>query len=192
MPRGGCAERELPRDSLTAVIPRVGMGVVFACLALLGCADDDEDSAKSEQGNAPQLLLVHNADSADLDLKKGTLVLSDPSPVITFFSDRPERIAGSVPFEVVAANWRDAFGEDPPNATIDSLEGPSGTGPAEDIPVTLLGPPEASGRHVTYRLTALGDTPTRTRSALGPTSLFIDGFNSIYIPGTHFDPTHGL
>jgi hypothetical protein len=51
-----------------------------------------------------------------------SLTLRPVSAVTTAFSDRPERDSGSIPTAEFASSFDQAFGDDPPNATVSSLE----------------------------------------------------------------------
>ena len=82
-----------------------------------------ETSAEEKQHmSGAELLFVQNSKSVSFD--KGTMTLNDVSPSTTFFSDRPERLAGHIPtthFLHIWAEGSDSFKNDPPNANLSIL-----------------------------------------------------------------------
>lgn len=119
-------------------------------------------------------MFVQGAQSATLDTKAGTLTLADAGPSVTYFSNRPERLAGQMSLASLVKDWDSLYGDDPPNAGIQTLG--SGNG-ARAAVVELLEAPsyDASGT-VTYRVRPV-DVPESApdRVSLRDVSLFIDG-----------------
>lgn len=119
------------------------------------------------------LLFVMNAGGMSWDREAGTLTLEHVSPVVTFFSDRPERIAGHARLPGFLRMWNegdDSFKEDPPNANLSVFE----DGNVHSAVLELFDP-RSSGEDLTFRIKILdGSLP----GSGGASSLFIDGLFS--------------
>lgn len=90
----------------------------------------------------------------DADRKR--LTLGGISPVTLYFTDRPERIAGTMQTGRFPSFWtegRDSFLSDPPNADLSILEG----GELRQV-VVVLRDPELSGDDLTTRSRCLKET----------------------------------
>jgi hypothetical protein len=139
-------------------------------IALVGCGGDDDSGGSKKLS----LVFVQGAQSATLDMKAGTLTLADAGPTVTYFSDRPERLAGQMSLASLVKDWDSLFGDDPPNAGIQTLGSRNG---ARAAVVELLDAPsyDADGT-VTYRVRPI-DFPESApdRVSLRDVSLFIDG-----------------
>ena len=126
-------------------------------------------TAKNEQhmGGA-ELMFVQNSKSVSFD--KGTMTLKEVSPSTTFFSDRPERLAGHIPtthFLQIWAEGADSFKNDPPNANLSIL------GEKEGVTniIVEISNPRLAGNNLTYDIKVLeGELPKEG----GISSLFID------------------
>ena len=71
--------------------------------------------------DAPRFLYTMSAKSGTME--GGKLTLKD-IPLVLYFSDRPDRLAGQLSLEVFAQGWdqgSDSFRADPPNATLSIL-----------------------------------------------------------------------
>jgi hypothetical protein len=84
---------------------------------------------------------IFSAHSAhETTLADGVLTLGGIVPSTTYFSDRPESIAGQLTTEEFVANWGhggdDSFEADAPNATVSILSGPE----PQEIVVVLSSP----------------------------------------------------
>jgi hypothetical protein len=117
------------------------------------------------------LLFVQNAQGISYDKRKKTLTLEGVNPSVTFFSDRPYRIAGHVLIPGFIQLWDeggDSFKDDPPNANISILEG----GKVKSA-VVEIADPQFKNNQLTYKVVKVldGDLP----SSGGTCSLFIDG-----------------
>jgi hypothetical protein len=99
------------------------------------------------------------------------LTLSDADPLILYFSDRPQRLAGHMTVKRFLRLWeegRDSFGKNPPNAVLSVLDDRG----VENVVVELLSPSVAEGVW-RYKVKVLsGKVP----AAFGAASLFIDAF----------------
>ena len=115
-----------------------------------------------------ELMFVQNSKSVSFD--KNTMTLKDVSPSTTFFSDRPERVAGHLPTTHFLKVWEegaDSFKNDPPNANLSIL------GEKEGVTniVVEISNPRLKGNDLTYDIKVLdGEVP----KAGGISSLFID------------------
>jgi len=146
-----------------------------AVLSVTDVAGAEADQSKPSVAVNPNevavsLLFVQNARGLTYDADRGTLTLEDISPVVTFFSDRPHRIAGHVLLPGFLQAWAegsDSFREDPPNADLSILE----QGKVHSA-VLELSAPQASQNQLTYKVKVLeGELP----ASGGVCSLFIDG-----------------
>ncbi len=121
--------------------------------------------------SAVTLLFVQNAQSISYDKKKKTLTLEGVNPVVTFFSDRPYRIAGHVKIPGFIQLWGeggDSFKDDPPNANLSILESYQ-----VKSDVVKIADPQFKNKKLTYKIVKVleGDLP----ASGGVCSLFIDG-----------------
>jgi hypothetical protein len=77
-------------------------------------------------GPHADFLFVQTSKGMRFDKATSTLTLDGISPVTTFFSDRPQRIAGNMTTVSFVPFWSDgknSFLSDPPNADVSILEG---------------------------------------------------------------------
>lgn len=125
--------------------------------------------AKEEQHmSGAELMFVQNSKSVTFNKNKMTLV--EVSPSTTFFSDRPERLAGQIPtthFLQIWAEGADSFKNDPPNANLSIL------GEKEGVTniVVEISNPKLINNNLTYDIKVLdGELPEKG----GISSLFID------------------
>jgi hypothetical protein len=121
--------------------------------------------------SAVTLLFVQNAHGITYDKSKNILTLKGVNPSVTFFSDRPYRIAGHVLIPGFIQLWDeggDSFKDDPPNANISILE----DGQVKSA-VVEIADPQFKNKQLTYRVVKVldGDLP----ASGGVCSLFIDG-----------------
>jgi hypothetical protein len=117
------------------------------------------------------LLFVQNAQNVYYDEDLGLLVLEDINPSVTFFSDRPYRIAGHVLVPGFIKLWdegEDSFKDDPPNANLSILK----DGQVKSA-VVEIADPQLKNDRLTYKVVKVldGELPTSG----GVCSLFIDG-----------------
>jgi len=121
-----------------------------------------------DSGKNPQYLFVMSANSGTF--KDGKLTLKDV-PLVIYFSDRPDRIAGHMSLEQFVKIWgkgKDSFRADPPNATL-SVFNEAGNKDA----VLKISDIELKGDVLTYKIRTLeGSAP----KSFGPSTLFIDLF----------------
>jgi hypothetical protein len=146
-----------------------GLAAVFV-IALVGCGGDDDSSGSKKLS----LVFVQGAQSATLDLQAGTLTLADAGPSVTYFSNRPERLAGQMSLAALVKDWDSLYGDDPPNAGIQTLE--SNDGARAAVVELLEAPSYDAGGTVTYRVRPV-DVPESApdRISLRDVNLFIDG-----------------
>jgi len=141
----------------------------------------------------PSYLFAMSADGGSLkrDASGWWVTLSGTSPIVTRFSDRPQRIASTETPAQFAAQWRGyGFSADPPNAALviaDSAD-------ASDVFVVELRRPRVRGSQVVFRARPIRTASTalsrylpradRLREmAFGRASLFIDDASAtVYQP----------
>jgi hypothetical protein len=127
------------------------------------------------------LLFVMNASAGSLESTGNgalqlTLDLEGENDL--WFSDRPERRAGSLDVDGFIASWSTFFAADPPNAvlTVDAI----GRQPAATVPLTLERPSISESGTVSFVAKPLESSAAKgdRRGGLGPTfgaaNLFID------------------
>ena len=144
-------------------------GAAFLGVALLaGPALADPTETAKAAGKGASWLFIQTAESAKFD--GTTLTLTNVNPSVVMFTDRPARMAESVPTTKFLADWgqggANSFQSDPPNAGLTSLvDGELQTATVE------LTKPHLDGATLTYEARVLEGTPPPTA---GPSSLFID------------------
>ncbi|MDG2053121.1 MAG: hypothetical protein P8J86_00280 [Phycisphaerales bacterium] len=136
--------------------------------------------------NKSSVLFVQSTEAGSLtpvEGKKGTftLELSKPNPHVTFFTDRPERHAGTMSISQFLGIWnqgKDSFETDPPNAALAVASEPLKT------MVFELADPVAGkdDKSVQYTATLVSDPYMMTQSInksheFGFASLFIDDYS---------------
>lgn len=128
-----------------------------------------------------ELLFVQNA--TGMHYADGTLTLEGSSPATVYFSDRPNRMVGSMSNEDFLKVWnkgKDNFSEDPPNAALSLLAEP-GLAPV----VVELTDIALTDGDLVYKMRVLaGDMPENS----GPVSLFIDSEGWGDSLGANVDP----
>ena len=104
------------------------LGSLVLSVALIGCGQPQHDSSSQPAGthdpDQAELLFVQEAQGITFD--GNTLTMKDVKPSILFFTDRPERVAGYWTLDEFmneVSTGPDSFADDPPNATLVSLEG---------------------------------------------------------------------
>jgi hypothetical protein len=95
----------------TQYLSLLAIFILLLGLGLTACGDNATE---------PSWMFVVNADEAALS--NDTLTLAGVSPQVIAFTDRPDRLFGSVSMEELADVWAqgaDSFEDDPPNAIVD-------------------------------------------------------------------------
>jgi len=126
---------------------------------------------KADTGSAMTLLFVQNAEGFSYDKAGNTLTLEGVGPAVTYFADRPYRIAGHVLLPGFLQLWNegsDSFKNDPPNATLSIFDGSD-----VNSAVIEIADPKFENNQLTYTVVRVleGDLP----ASGGVSSLFIDG-----------------
>jgi hypothetical protein len=157
--------------------------IAVAVGVLAGCADMHPAGADAGKAQA-QLMFVQSADDVRVDPATSTLRLVRVNQQTLYFSDRPQRITGSLRMADYLKTWhegRDNFGADPPNATLSVYE-------QELVEPTLvvvtIMKPVVAGADLVYSYKVLeGKMPTDG----GAATLFIDwyGVGGGVGPGFH-------
>ena len=147
---------------------RLSCAAILSILAMLPI-----DAMAEKEEDEVSLLFVQNAKGIQFDAENATLTLKNVNPVVTFFSDRPDRIVGHVILEAFLEVWDecdDSFADDPPNAELSVLHGKEFTNA-----VVVLMNPRIKGDDLIYDVAMLdGELPKKG----GPSTLFIDGLFS--------------
>jgi len=154
---------------LAQAIQRGSLYVLVGALAMGGCGKSEEKSQE------PAFLLVQSSQGFSYDGDR--LTVHGTSPTTTYFSDRPDRIAGHLSLEQ-AYEWGrsgdDSFVADPPNATLSILE----EGEIANVVVTMSDG-IVDGDSISFDVEILeGELPARG----GPNTLFIDVIGRPWTP----------
>jgi hypothetical protein len=148
---------------------RRGVLIGGASLAAAAGAAVSSAAAQDAQSGHADFLFVQTAQTMTYDADQKRLTLGGTSPTTLFFSDRPERIAGTMHTERFPAFWSEgsnSFLSDPPNADLSILDG----GELRQV-VVVLRDPELSGGDLSYTVSLIeGEMPAEGASV----SLFID------------------
>ena len=141
--------------------------LVLAASALV--AAGVTSSARADDPEVVDYLLVQTAKGLTFDKATNTLTLTGISPITLFFSDRPDRVAGNMKTTAFVPFWshgKDSFAKDPPNADVSIIEGDS----MRQV-VVVLQDPVLNGDALRYTVKPLqGEMPERGTDV----SVFID------------------
>ncbi|MBY8974542.1 hypothetical protein KHP62_01905 [Rhodobacteraceae bacterium NNCM2] len=136
--------------------------------AALGTALAAAKGMAADDGKA-DFLFVQTADAMAFDADQSRLTLRGVDPTTLFFTDRPERIAGTMTTAHFIPFWSegsDSFLSDPPNADVSIIEG----GDLRQVVVELKDPVlEGHDLHYTVKIID-GDMPVEGKEV----SVFID------------------
>jgi len=142
---------------------------VVALLAFMATYAQGQEGTMDAPGMS--LLFVQNAQGVSYDSNSNVLTLESVSPVVTFFADRPYRVAGHVLMPGFIALWNegeDSFAEDPPNASLSVFDGTT-----VQAVVVELSNPQFHNQQLTYTVVRVLDG--KLPASGGVSSLFIDG-----------------
>ena len=159
------------------------IALLVLTVALVGCAPPAAD-ASSQPEKTPdtaqaELLFVQEAQGIVFD--GDTLTMKGVKPSILFFTDRPERIAGYWSLDEFmneVSTGPDSFADDPPNATLVTLEGDAFV----DVVLELAEKPRYENGDFIYPAVRIieGDPP----ASGGAAALFIDTVGRPLSPGS--------
>ncbi len=163
------------------------LAALVAVAVLAACTGSPSRSVTGAAGTM-SLLFVQTAQSGSLDRVAGSteydLRLRGVDPNTSWFSDRPQRQAGTQATATMMGDW-DAygFGADPPNAALVLTDHPK----TEDTVIVELRDPryDEAARELQYRVRVLdsprdglesakGQTPPQIPATFAASSLFID------------------
>jgi len=148
---------------------RILLTATPAFAAALVVARGGEAATEGKQGPHADFLFVQTSKRMRFDKATSMLTLDDVSSVTTFFSDRPQRIAGNMRTADFVPFWsegKNSFLSDPPNADISILEGST----LHQI-IAVLHDPVLQGDSLNYTVRLLsGDVPATGADV----SVFID------------------
>ena len=126
----------------------------------------DRDQKTDKKQILPSLMVMS---AKEFTYKDGKLTLEGVSPTTVIFTDRPKRMAGSVPTESFVADWakgRDSFEKVPPNADFSTFD----TSGAKNAVIELKNP-VMNGSALTYDVKVLRGS---LAAKGGESSMFID------------------
>ena len=145
--------------------------IILLSLAVVGCTP----SATEEE---PTLLFVQESQSIKYD--GNILSMVDVNPHTLYFSDRPQRIAGYwtlIEFMQEVGTGEDNFAENPPNATLVSLQGDEFI----DVVLEIPNRPIYQDGALQFRVEVIeGELP----DSAGQSALFIDTVGRPASPGS--------
>ena len=127
----------------------------------------------SDHKNTPQMLFVLSAKSGSFE--GDTLTLNDV-PLVIYFSDRPDRIAGHESLRSFVNDWArgsNSFKADPPNATL-SVFDEEGNKNA----VIEINNPKLNNNTITFEVRLLEGSIPKSFEA---SSLFVDPLGALYV-----------
>ena len=176
------------------------IGVVVLAVSLGACGDDDGGSTDSDGEGVdapPSLLYVQQAELGTFEPGNGgdssTLTLQGVAPRTVYFSDRPDRISGTLPNEDFVRLETLFAPDDPPNAAVVVSDSSSED---QDVAIVELSNPRYDEPAGTFSYTAvlvdeapdgLGnwaqDQDSSLPETLGAFSLFIDNTEDSECPG---------
>jgi hypothetical protein len=173
--------------------------VLAAALAACGGDEGNEDSGGAGGEASPSLLYVQQAEQGTFvpagggDTRSHTLTLQGVPPRTVYFSDRPDRVAGTVANRDFARLETLFAADDPPNAAIVVSEPRSDD---QDVAIVELSAPSYDESTGTFSYTAVivdevpeglshwePDQDPSLPATLGPVSLFIDSSEETECPG---------
>lgn len=144
------------------------VAILWAAALFAGPASADPADTVKAVGKDASWLYVQTADGLQFDGESMTLTGVDPT--ILMFTDRPYRVAESLPLATLVDAWtkggNGSFRSDPPNAGLTTLV----DGKFEVATVELT-EPRLDGTSLTYGVRVLEGTAPKSA---GRTSLFID------------------
>lgn len=129
--------------------------IAAACafLLLAGCGGDDDGGDVEAPAETGYLTVLQaSGGSIEGDGSALELTLRDVAPEVTAFSERPERVAGTVPTDDYVGTWANEYEGDPPNAALSV----NADGEATTLAVEL-DPPQRSGDDLTFRARQIED-----------------------------------
>lgn len=164
-------------------LSRMGCALTLLLLTFMPFAKATAAATNAIEDRTEYLLVQHSA-KATIESKAGdktfTITLLDVSPHVDYFSDRPNRKAGSLPIQDFLKLWEPkgtkSFHNNPPNAYFNAME--MGTTTANNIKnMTIeLSNPQYDSQANTLRYTAvpLPGMEMPKSSTLNYITLFID------------------
>lgn len=129
-------------------------------------------------------LMIQHGSKATIEHMPGdktfTITLQDVSPYVAYFSDRPERKAGTVPLQEFLKLWErqgaQSFQNDPPNANFNAMEiGTSNSDGIKNFLIELTNPQyDSQANTLRYTAIPLPGTEIPKPNTLNYVTLFID------------------
>lgn len=138
------------------------------------------DTKPGESGGQEKAELLFVQESQGVIVDGGTMIMIGVQPQVLFFTDRPERLAGYLTideFLSAVSQGPDSFADDPPNATLASLEGDEFV----DVVLELTHRPRYENDNLVFKVDVIeGELPLTG----GPSALFIDTLGRPLSPGS--------
>lgn len=172
----------------------IGRFLTVLCLTFMPCAiamaasaiaPTTETTQHKQPEDRTEYLLVQHGVKAIIESKAGnktfTITLLDVSPHVDYFSDRPNRKAGSLPLQEFLKLWESkgvkSFHNNPPNAYFNAMEeGTATSGNIKNLSIELSNP-QYDSKTNTLRYTATplpGTNMLNTSGTFKYITLFID------------------
>jgi len=138
------------------------------------------DTQPGETGDQEKAELLFVAESQGVTADGGTMIMTGVEPQVLFFTDRPDRLAGYLTideFLSAVSEGPDSFADDPPNATLASLEGDEFV----DVVLELTQRPRYEDDNLIFKVDVIqGELPPTG----GLSALFIDTIGRPLSPGS--------
>lgn len=124
-----------------------------------------------------------NLNAVDKNAQSFKLTLSQVNPMVTYFSDRPERVVGQIGNAVYLQTWnqggKQSFDKDAPNAVVSGVAKVNGSSETVNVVMELSNPIVNVGAHtITYDAKSLSSNETKlnlNHANLHYATVFIDG-----------------
>jgi len=138
------------------------------------------DGQPAETGSQERAELLFVQETAGVTVDGETMTMTGVEPQVLFFTDRPEHLAGYLTideFLSAVSEGPDSFADDPPNATLASLEGDEFV----DVVLELTQRPRYEDDNLIFKVEVIqGEFPLTG----GPSALFIDTIGRPLTPGS--------
>ncbi len=145
-----------------------------------GQPSESADTQSADTGGQGKAELLFVQESQGVSFDGDTMTMTGVKPQVLFFTDRPERLAGYLTideFLSAVSEGPDSFADDPPNATLASLEGDEFV----DVVLELTHRPRYENDNLVFKVDVIeGELPLTG----GPSALFIDTLGRPLSPGS--------
>lgn len=159
------------------------LGAILLLVAVCPLANATKPNAHPASNSKAEYLMVQSAQSADITHNEKTntysVILQNVAPFVAYFSERPDRKAGSMHIDEFLKLWehkgKNSFGANPPNADLHATELLSSS-EAVNFPIELTNPVyNSKNKTLTYTAKPLNGANVLPNSAkVQHVLLFID------------------